>query len=153
YHRYTAQVVERVSTYEDNVNYSKPVNVGTNHDTGLEFNAKYSPWKFQSLNGDFNYNYINRQGELVGRSFDLKSDRWTTQVMAKLDLPGDRDVELTTAYESGFQTVQSQISSPLYTDSGTRKKILKGRSVINLSVLDIFANRVFESETDELNFY
>src|SRR5690606_25456725 len=55
YHRHTTQVVERVSTYEDNVNYSKPVNVGTNHATGLEFNAKYSPWKFLSLNGDFNY--------------------------------------------------------------------------------------------------
>ncbi len=153
YHRYTTQVVERVSTYEDNVNYSKPVNVGTNHATGLEFNAKYSPWKFLSLNGDFNYNYFNRQGELEGRSFDFKSDRWTTQVMAKLDLAGDLDIELTTAYESGFQTVQSQVSSQFYTDIGIRKKILKGRGVINLSVRDIFANRVFESETDELNFY
>lgn len=153
YHRYTTQVVERVSTFENNVNYSKPVNVGTNQATGLEYNAKYSPWKWLTLNGDFNYNYFNRQGVLEGRSFDFKSDRWTSQVMAKLGLAGDLDVELTTAYESGYQTVQSQISSQFYTDLGVRKKILKGRGVINLSVRDIFASRVFESETEELNFY
>lgn len=153
YHRYTTGVVERVSTFSDNITYSKPVNVGTNHATGLEFNGKYSPWKFLTLNADFNYNSFNREGALEGRSFDFRSDRFTTQIMAKLGLPGDLDIELTNMYESGFETVQSYISSQFYTDLGIRKKILKGRGVINLSVRDLLASRVHENETLEPDFY
>ncbi len=153
YHRYTTGVVERVSTFSDNITYSKPVNVGTNHATGLEFNGKYSPWQFLTLNADFNFNSFNRKGELEGRTFDFRSDRFTTQIMTKLDLPGDLDIELTNMYESGFETVQGYIFSQFYTDLGVRKKILKGRGVINLSVRDLFASRVFENETLEPDFF
>jgi outer membrane receptor protein involved in Fe transport len=153
YYRYTTDVVERVSTFEDNVNTTKPLNIGTNRSTGVELNGKYTVSKKLSFNGDFNYNYFNRQGELDGTSFDFNADRWSTKITSKIKFPGDIDFEITGQYRSRVQTVQSRISGNIFADFGLRKKIMKGRGVLNLSVRDLFASRIRESETVQEDFY
>ncbi len=153
YHRYTTDVVERISIFENNVNTTKPYNIGTNQATGLEFNAKVTPNKWLSFNGDVNYNYFNRQGELEGTSFDFASDQWSGKVTSKLKLPAGIDFEVTGHYQSAYQTVQSEVSDNLFADLGLRKKIMKGRGVLNLSIRDIFASRIRESVTDQAEFY
>jgi len=153
FHRYTTDVIERVSIFENNINTVKPVNIGTNRTTGVEFNAKYTVNKKLSFNGDFNYNYFNRNGELEGTSFDFAADRWSTKWTAKVKLPAKIDFEMTGRYQSTVQTVQSEISSQLFADLGLRKKMLKGRAVINFSVRDVFASRVRETTTSQDDFY
>jgi outer membrane receptor protein involved in Fe transport len=153
YHRFTTEVVERISTFADNVNTVSPVNIGTNRATGVEFNAKYTPGKKVTLTGDFNYNYFLREGELEGTSFDFSADRWSTKITSKLKLPYDIDFEVTGRYESGFLTIQSEISENMFADLGLRKKMMKGRGVINLSIRDIFASRIQESITQQSDFY
>lgn len=153
YYRYTTDVVERVSTFENNVNTTKPVNIGTNRSTGLELNAKYTVSKKLSFNGDFNYNYFNRKGKLDATSFDFNADQWSSKITSKIKFPGGIDFEITGQYRSRFQTVQSKVSGNLFTDLGLRKKIMKGRGVINFSVRDVFASRFRESETIQDDFY
>lgn len=153
YHRYTTDVVERVSTFENNVNTTKPLNIGTNRSTGLEINAKYTANKKLSFNGDFNYNYFNRQGELAETSFDFNADQWSTKITSKIKFPADIDFEVTGHYRSRVQTVQSIVSGNIFADLGLRKKILKGKGVLNLSVRDLFASRIRESETAQADFY
>ncbi len=153
YHRYTTEVVERISLFEDNVNTTKPFNIGTNRATGLEFNAKYTPNKWLSFTGDANYNYFNREGEFEGTSFDFKADQWSGKMTTKLKLPADIDFETTVHYQSSFQTVQGEVSENLFADLGLRKKILKGKGVINFSIRDVFASRIRESITDQADFY
>lgn len=152
YHRYTTDVVERVVTFEDNVSTSFPLNVGINRATGVELNGKYNPAEFLTFNGDFNFNYFAREGEFEGASFDFDASRYSGKLTAKLKLPAQFDFEVTGQYESAFQTVQSLVSDQVYADLGMRKKILKGRGVINLSVRDIFASRIRESETVQMDF-
>ncbi|MEZ4956387.1 MAG: TonB-dependent receptor [Saprospiraceae bacterium] len=153
YYRYTTDVVERVSTFENNVSTTIPLNIGTNRATGLELNGKYEATKWLSINGDFNYNYFNRQGSLEATSFDFTADQWSTKMTAKLKLPAQIDFEVTGQYQSKYQTVQSLVSDNLFADLGVRKKILKGKGVFNLSVRDIFASRIRESITNQANFY
>jgi len=153
YHRYTTDVIERVSFFENNVSTSKPVNIGTNRATGIEFNAKYSPNEWLSLNGDFNYNRFDRRGSLENVSFDFNADLWTSRLTAKFKLPAQIDLEVMGNYQSREQTVQSLRSDFLFADLGVRKKMLKGKAVINLSVRDVFASRIFESETVQDDFY
>src|SRR5690606_28920051 len=57
YHLYTTDVIERVSYFQDNVTVTTPINVGSNNKTGVEVTGKYSPVKWLSLTGDFNYGY------------------------------------------------------------------------------------------------
>ncbi|MCI5080089.1 MAG: TonB-dependent receptor family protein [Saprospiraceae bacterium] len=153
YYRYTTDVVERISFFEDNVTTFRPENIGTNKATGAEFNAKYSPAKWVTFTGDINYNIFNREGDLEGTSFDFEADQWSSKVTTKIKLPADFDFEITGQYRSSFQTVQSEVSDQLFADMGLRKKILKGKGVINFSIRDIFASRIRESETFQPTFY
>jgi outer membrane receptor protein involved in Fe transport len=153
FHRYTTDVVERISTFEDNVNTTMPLNIGTNRSTGVEVNIKYTPIKKITLTGDFNFNYFNRLGELDATSFDFAANQWSSKVTSKFKLPYAIDFEITGHYQSRLQTIQSENSRNIFADLGLRKKIMKGKGVINFSIRDIFASRVRESETNQTGFY
>ncbi|RAJ11690.1 outer membrane beta-barrel family protein [Arenibacter echinorum] len=152
YHRYTTEVIERITTFEDNISTTKPENIGTNKATGIEFNAKYSPAKWLTLNGDFNYNQFKRDGIFETTVFDFNNDQWTSKLMTKVKLPSDFDLEMTGNYQSSYQTVQSDVSDMLFMDMGLRKNIMKGKAVLNLSVRDLFASRVDESQIAQANY-
>ncbi len=153
FHRFTTDMVERISLFNEGVNTVKPFNVGTNRATGAELNAKYSPLDWWTLTGDFNYLQFNRMGELAGTNFDFSGNRWTSKVTSKFKLPAQLDMEITGQYESKYKTVQSTMSGFLFADMGLRKKILNGKAVLNMSVRDIFASRIMKSETLQPNFY
>ena len=152
YHRYTTDVIERITTFENNVSTTKPENIGTNRATGIEFNAKYSPAKWLTLNGDFNYNQFKRDGNFESTVFDFSNDQWTSKLMTKIKLPSDFDLEMTGNYQSSYQTVQSDVSDMLFMDLGLRKNIMKGKAVLNLSVRDLFASRVDESQIAQASY-
>jgi outer membrane receptor protein involved in Fe transport len=153
FHRYTTAVIDRISTFENNVSTYKPYNIGTKRSTGIEFNTKYSPKKWFTLNGDFNFNYFNRQGELEDVTFDFSANQWSTKWTSKFNLPADIDFEITGRYESKFRTVQGEVSDILFADLGLRKKIFKGKVVMSFSIRDVFASRIQESETNQTDFY
>ncbi|MGL1886380.1 MAG: TonB-dependent receptor family protein [Reichenbachiella sp.] len=161
FHRYTTDVIERVSTVEDNVNTVKPYNIGSERSTGLEINAKYDALKWLTINGDFNYSYFIRDGlfeymkedQLVSQSFDFDATRWSTKINTKFKLPAKIDIEVTGRYQSEYQTVQSVMSDVFYIDFGIRKKVMNGKGVISGSVRDVFASRKRESVTDQEDFY
>lgn len=152
YHRYTTDVVERITVFENNVSITQPFNIGVNRATGLEVNAKYTLSKKISFNGDFNYSYFNRTGELEGVNFDFSNDQWTSKITSKIKFPKDIDFEITGQYQSKVQTIQGHRSANLFADLGLRKKILKGKGVLNFSIRDIFASRIRENETFQEDF-
>lgn len=153
YHRYTTAVIERVSNFEDNVNTVMPVNIGERNSTGVELNAKYTPLKWLTINGDFNYNYFTRQGIFEQTSFDFQADQWSTKLTGKFKLPLSIDAEISGDYRSVFQTVQGTIGDNFALNLGVRKKLLKGKAVLSLSVRDLLATRNRETEILQEDFY
>lgn len=152
YHRFSSDVIERVSTFANNVNTVRPENIGTNKTTGLEFNAKIVPAKWLTLNTDLNYSSFQRDGIFEETVFDFKGDQWSSKLMTKVKLPADIDLEMTGNYRSGFRTVQGEISDQIFMDLGVRKDMLKGKAVISLSVRDVFASRIFENQIVQNDF-
>jgi outer membrane receptor protein involved in Fe transport len=152
YHRYTTDVIERVSFFEDNVNIRRPENIGTNKTLGIEINTKYSPAEWLTFNLDFNYNTFSRKGTFEQTPFDFSADQWFTKLLTKLKLPWDVDFEATGNYQSAFQTVQGEVAAITFLDFGLRKKILKGKAVLNLSVRDAFASRIRENAIVQNDF-
>ncbi|MFH6602567.1 TonB-dependent receptor domain-containing protein [Maribacter algicola] len=144
FHRYTTDVIERVSVFENNVNTVRPENIGENNTTGIEFNAKFSPFNWMTLNGDFNYSQFDRKGSFENTVFDFNGDQWSSKLMTKLKLPADFELEMTGNYRSKVKTVQGIRSDFLFMDLGLRKDILKGKAVLNFSVRDLFASRINE---------
>ena len=152
YYRYTTDVVERVSFVEDNVNVTKPVNLGTTGATGLELNAKYRPTKWLTLSSDANYNTFDREAELEGQNFDFKADQLSGRLVSKWELPLDIDLEVTGSFRTGVQTVQGRDEGFTWMDVGLRKKLLKGRVVVSAAVRDAFASRIFVSRVQQPDF-
>lgn len=152
YHRFTTEVIEDVTVFENNTSLRTPVNIGTNNLTGLELNAKYSPTKKLSFRADFNFNGFDRKASYQGRSYDYNGTKWSTRITAKQKLPWKFEVELTGNYRSAFKTIQGEQKQNAFANLGVRKKFLKGKLVANLSVRDIFASRVYEFETIQPNF-
>ncbi|WP_246109047.1 outer membrane beta-barrel family protein [Seonamhaeicola algicola] len=154
YYRYTTDAIERsVSTFENNVNTFKPLNLGTTSAVGIEFNGKYPVANWLIFNGDINYNAFKRKGTFNNSSINFDADQWTSKLTSKLKLPADIDFEITGNYTSKTETVQGNEAEVIFADLGLRKKILKGKGVINLSVRDIFASRIEKYETIQPNFY
>lgn len=153
YYRHTKDVIERVTTFEDNVTISSPQNIGTNNTTGLEVNAKISPAKFLSLSSDFNLNAFQRKGTLENQSFDFNGNRWSLRLMSKWKLPAKFDVEISGNYNSEYKTVQGTMDDNIAVNLGVRKKLLKNRLIANLSVRDVFASRIRRFTTDQPTFF
>ena len=153
YHRYTTEVVERVFTIVDNVKTTMPLNIGTNKMLGVEVNGKYSPLKWLTFNGDFNWNTFDRNGKYNNQIFDFTGTSWSSRISYKLGLPADIDIEVTGNYRSSYKTLQNNVSDYAFADLGVRKKIMKGKAVINLAVRDLFASRIDQNESDNINNY
>lgn len=153
YNRYTTEVIERVSFFENNVNTTTPVNVGTNNTLGLEVNTSYKLSKAVSFNGDFNYGIFKRMGTFNDQVFDFNGSRWSTKLVTKLKLKKGFDLELTGNYESTYQTVQTTVSDFAFMNIGLRKKLLDNKLVMSLGIRDVFASRIQESIAYQNNFY
>lgn len=152
YHKYTTEVIERVSAFEDNVTTTSPENIGTNVSVGFETNGKYSPTKWLTITGDINYNYFDRVGTFEAQSFDFSGNQWSSRLGTKVGLPADIDVELTGRYQSGYNTIQGEVSGYAFLDLGVRKKIFKGKAVVNLGIRDLFESRISERFVSQPTF-
>ena len=152
YHRYTTDVVERVSTFKNNVTFYTPENIGTNSSIGFETNGKYTPNKWLTLTGDFNFNYFDRAGTFENQVFDFTGNQWSSRLGSKIGFPKDIDVELTGNYRSGFETIQGEQTGFAFMDLGIRKKIFKGKAIVNLGIRDVFASRIQERFVNQPTF-
>lgn len=153
FYRHTEDVVEDIVEFEDNVSISRPENVGISNTTGLEFNAKYIPANWISFTNDLNFSHFAREGDFEGSSFDFEGNQWSTRLTSKIKLPADIDLEFIGNYQSSYRTLLQEISENLFMDFGARKKILKGKAIVNLSIRDVFASRISESITDQPTYY
>ena len=153
YHRYTTDAVERITTFANNISTTLPLNIGTNKTYGYEMSGKYTVNKKITLTGDFNYNFEDRSIDFEEDIFDFSADRWTGRLRAKLKLPADIDMEVTGRHQSRVKNFQSVFSGYNTVDFGMRKKLMKGRTILNLSVRDLFASRIREGETNGDDFF
>ncbi|MDB0058320.1 outer membrane beta-barrel family protein, partial [Salibacteraceae bacterium] len=153
YNLYTTNVIERISFFENNANVTVPENIGQRNKTGLEVNGKYTPIKWFTLNGDFNFGYFMRQGSFQNQNFDFTGDQWSTQLTTKFKLPAKIDFELRGDYQSRVKTVQGKQSGFAVLNIGIRKKIGEGKAVISAGVSDVFASRKQENYISQPNFY
>jgi len=153
YVKYTTNKIDRVAIVEENVSRTAPYNIGTSQSTGIEINGKYSFSNRVSFNGDFNYSIFERVGSFEGTDFGFTAAIWTSKITGKVKLPFDFDIESTGQFRSKVQTVQGIQSGMVFANIGVRKKMMNGRTILSLSVRDIFASRINETEAIQPEFY
>ena len=152
YYLHATEVKENIATYSDNITLTKPMNIGTNDKIGIELNWKFTATKWLTINGDLNYGYFDRKGQYLAQNFNFNGDQWSGKTMFKLKFKHGIDIELTGNYQSGYKTIQGSVADYAFGDLGVRKKIWKGKAVINLAVRDIFATRIHQSYVDQPSY-
>lgn len=152
YYLFTDEVIERVTFSENNVNITRPINLGTRDKFGIELNGKYSTTNWLTFNWDFNWGYFLRNGTFEETSFDYEDDQWSGELTTKIKMPSDLELEFAVNYQSGFETVQGNVSGIAFANGGLRKKFLDGKIVVNFGVRDIFNSRIRESFARQPNF-
>lgn len=153
FYRNTDNVIVDVLSIDGDVSTTTPLNIGKSTAFGAELNGKYEAFKFLSFMLDLNYSLYDRTGEFDGNSFDFQSDSWSGRLTSKLKLPYDFDMEVKGRYYSAYKDVQGTYDPGYTVDFGLKKKFMKGRTVINLSVRDLFDSRKRASETNLPNYY
>ncbi len=101
---------------------------------------------------DFNINYFNREGNFQAQNFDFSGSQWSSKLGSKIGLPADIDLELTGNYRSGYETIQGDVTGYAFLDLGIRKKIIKGKVMVNLGVRDVFESRIQERFVKQTTF-
>lgn len=152
YYLYQTNVKENITIQQGNTILTRPENIGTNQKTGLEINWKYSGIKWLGLSGDVNAGVFRRAGSFNDQNFDFSSEQWSTKLTSKFKLKKDWDLEVVGNYQSGYATVQGKVSQFAFANVGVRKKIWKGKAVMNLAVRDVFASRIQETIQDQMNY-
>jgi len=153
FHRRTSDVMSDVVKLVDNITIVTIANIGNSYSTGLELNFKLVPAKWISFLGDANFNYYNRKGSYEETNFDFNSTAYSGRLTTKLKLPYDFDVEVRLRHNSDYKDVQSLHLARSTMDFGVRKKILKGRGVIRLTVNNVMNTDKRTEITDLPDFY
>lgn len=153
FHRRTSNLINDITQVIDSLTITSPQNVGNSNNTGVEVNGKATPAKWLTFLADFNWAYFARSGQYDQTSFDFENTRWSGRFTAKIKLPLSIDVELRMRYRSDEQQLLGVVRENFYGDFGLRKKLWKGRAVINFSVRDVLSSRRYITEIDQPVFY
>lgn len=153
FHRRTQDVVNDITEVRDSLTITTPQNVGNSENTGVEVNGKLTPVKWFSLLGDFNWTYFNRTGSYEQTNFAFENTRWSVRLTSKFKFPMGIDAEIRVRYRSAVQELLGTQQEIAFADLGIKKKLWKGRAVINFSVRDVFSSRRRIMEMDQPGFY
>jgi len=153
FHRRTQDVVNDITQVIDSLTITAPQNVGNSENTGVEVNGKLTPTKWFSLLGDFNWTYFNRNGSYEQTDFAFENTRWSVRLTSKFKLPMGIDAEIRVRYRSAVQELLGTRQEIAFADFGIKKKLWKGRAVVNFSMRDVFSSRRNITEMDQPGFY
>ena len=153
YYRHTDGEILRISTLEDGVNRSMPMNAASRDDLGIEFSLNYSPAKWIDFTLSSNVYKGKINGENLG--FDRQTDffSFTSRLNTKMSFAKDFDVQLMMNYRGAEDSPQGRRQGMLFTDIGLNKDILNKKATIGFRMRDIFNTQKFKYEVYGDDFY
>jgi outer membrane receptor protein involved in Fe transport len=135
---------------------SSPINLATEYRGGFEFTLNYSPYKWWKLNSNFNFfyvetdgdfNYIDFNGNPVPQNFDNSATSWFTRLTSKITLPYKIDWQTNATYNGSQRNAQGRSLGILSMNLAFSKDVLKDKGTIALNVSDVFNSRKRIMET------
>ncbi len=154
YYRHRTGVIERISIVNDEgVTTMMPVNLSVQDAYGLELNISYSPYRWWSITGDFNFYRAITTGEYGGESLNADTYTWNARATTKFALDSKTDIQVSGRYRAPQITPQGRRKSIYSVDVSASRDILKGNGTIALNVRDVFNTRRYRGITEGEYFY
>lgn len=153
------QMVRKETGISDNgtpIIITTPINLAKEYRGGFEFTLNYNPYKWWKLNGNFNFFYIETDGDYtytdyngneIYQNFDFSTTSWSTRITSKVNLPGKIDWQTNLNYTGDQENAQGSLIGVFSMNLAFSKDVLKDRGTLNLNVNDVFNSkkRKFES--------
>jgi len=153
YYRVTHNVIERFQrVWQGAVLLNTVENVGTEYALGSEFNLDFAPFSFWNitLSGDI---YDQRLRTVLPEAQSTAGFNWEGGITTDFTLPTMTRIQLSARYEGPRATVQGKEAGRIWTSAGVRQVLFNRQLLLSLSVRDIFAQSLHESENQGENFY
>jgi len=135
---------------------SSPINIATEYRAGFEFTFNYSPYKWWKLNSNFNFFYVETDGDFnytdfngnpVSQNFDNSATSWLTRLTSKITLPYKIDWQTNATYNGSQRNAQGRSPAIFAMNLAFSKDVLKDKGTIALNVSDVFNSRKRIMET------
>ena len=149
----TTQVVLTSDGREQNPSISRPENIATEENMGAEFSVNISPSKKFDVTWSGNIFYSTLNAENLDLSSSTSFASWTSRLNAKMELPGEVDLQVMVNYRGPRRYPQGKLKSMLFTDLGLSKDFLGDKMTISFRMSDIFNTQWYRSETRGENFF
>lgn len=129
---------------------STPINLSTEYRAGFEFTLNYSPYKWWKLNSNFNFFYVETDGDYtytdftgneVYQNFDNKTNSWFARLSSKVSLPYKIDWQTNMNYNGIQKTAQGRNMDVFSMNLAFSKDVLKDKATVSLNVSDVFNSR------------
>lgn len=135
---------------------STPINLSTEYRAGFEFTLNYSPYKWWKLNSNFNFFYIETDGDYtytdfngntIVQNFDNSTNSWFTRLSSKVNLPYKIDWQTNMNYSGIQKSAQGKSMDNFSMNLAFSKDVLKDKATVSLNVNDVFNTRKRRSYT------
>ncbi|MFN8325295.1 TonB-dependent receptor domain-containing protein [Flavobacterium sp.] len=129
---------------------STPINLSTEYRAGFEFTLNYSPYKWWKINTNFNFFYVETDGDYtytdytgneVYQNFDNKTNSWFARLSSKISLPYKIDWQTNMNYNGIQKTAQGRNMDNFSMNLAFSKDVLKDKATVSLNVSDVFNSR------------
>ena len=130
-----------------------PINLSIQERAGYEFTLTYRPFKFWTINSDFNLFRVTTDGDytdpntLVTQSFDFENTAFSLRLNQKITLPGKTDVQINMNYRGPNRNAQSVREGIFGMNLAASKDLFKEKASLNLNVSDVFNSRKRQQTT------
>ena len=130
---------------------STPINLSTEYRAGFEFTLNYSPYKWWKINTNFNFFYVETDGDYtytdytgneVYQNFDNKTNSWFARLSSKISLPYKIDWQTNMNYNGIQKTAQGRNMDNFSMNLAFSKDVLKDKATVSLNVSDVFNGEI-----------
>ncbi|HLO56059.1 MAG TPA: TonB-dependent receptor [Saprospiraceae bacterium] len=152
--RHTTDVIQRVTTFNlDGTTNTRPLNLATSDNAGIEFLFAYNPNKWLKLDGNVNLFRNVIKGEFDGLDLGADSYSWFGRVGSRVSFWKNADFQLRFNYRAPVDIPQG-VQFPQYiVDIAFSKDFWSNNASFTLAARDLFNSRRRNSEIFTDDFY
>jgi hypothetical protein len=129
-----------------------PVNLSLQERIGYELTLTYRPFKWWTINSDFNLFRVETDGDFNDQNFDFVNTTYFARLNQKFNVPSGIDVQLTSNYRGASANAQGTNDGIFTMNIAASKEIFGENGTISLNISDVFNSRRRQSTVVTPNF-
>lgn len=129
-----------------------PVNLSTQDRLGYELTVMYRPFKWWTINSDFNLFRVTTDGEFNDQNFDFENTTYFARLNQKFTIPSGIDVQVSSNYRGASANAQGTNEGIFTMNLAASKDVFEDNATISMNVSDLFNSRRREGTVVTPNF-